>query len=327
MIWAQWGLKDNLLGDPDVWLCHQCNDCSTYCPRGAKPGDVLAALRSYAIMHFAFPEFLAKLFSCARYLPVVVAFPTILMFAFLFLSGRLAFTQGGLPFSPFVPVRYLAIVGAVVAAFALTVASAGLVRFWGSLRRFEVNLMLPQENPTRSNFFSSLLSALGEILTHRNFKQCGTSRSRYYAHLAILYGALLLFLAVSIHALYQLIGGSFLLPLTEVIKVGRGLGSFLVFAGCTLAIFRRLSQRGEAGVSTYYDWFFVGLVYLVAIASLTTEAAILARQVMLAYSSHLVQMMLVFTLFAYAPFSKFAHFLYRTLAMTWAKQIGRKTWA
>ena len=49
MLAAQWGLEDRVLGDPAIWLCHQCNDCTTRCPREARPGDVMQALRSLAI--------------------------------------------------------------------------------------------------------------------------------------------------------------------------------------------------------------------------------------------------------------------------------------
>ena len=60
MIWAQWGLKDRLLADADVWLCEQCNDCSTQCPRGARPGDVMAAIRAEGIRQFAWPGWLGQ---------------------------------------------------------------------------------------------------------------------------------------------------------------------------------------------------------------------------------------------------------------------------
>src|SRR3972149_9333576 len=61
MLWAQWGLADRLAGDPTLWLCHQCNDCTARCPRDARPGDVLQVLRALMIERLAAPRFMAPL--------------------------------------------------------------------------------------------------------------------------------------------------------------------------------------------------------------------------------------------------------------------------
>ncbi len=79
MVWAQWGLEDRLVSDPDIWLCHQCNDCSSRCPRGARPGDVLAALRRHAVHYFAIPRFLARWVNQAGMLPVTLLVPVVLL--------------------------------------------------------------------------------------------------------------------------------------------------------------------------------------------------------------------------------------------------------
>ena len=60
MVQAQFGMKDKLVAGLDSWLCIHCNDCSTHCPRGANPGDVMAVIRSKAVQHFSTPGFIAR---------------------------------------------------------------------------------------------------------------------------------------------------------------------------------------------------------------------------------------------------------------------------
>ena len=87
MIWAQWGLKDKLMADPDVWQCHQCNDCSTQCPRGARPGDVLAAVRKQSVQHYAVPQFLSSWVNNTKRFPLMLLVPVVLLAVALGLRG------------------------------------------------------------------------------------------------------------------------------------------------------------------------------------------------------------------------------------------------
>ena len=75
MAWAAWGIKEKLIGNPDIWLCHQCGDCSSYCPRDVKPADVIAAIRQKTYMHYARPAFLGKLVNKPVWLPLAPAIP------------------------------------------------------------------------------------------------------------------------------------------------------------------------------------------------------------------------------------------------------------
>ena len=95
MIWAQWGMKDKLVTDPDVFLCHQCGDCTANCPRGAKPGDVLSAIRAYAYTFYGWPAPLAKLASSAKGLPILIGLPVVVIFIMWVLSGAMHFPTNG----------------------------------------------------------------------------------------------------------------------------------------------------------------------------------------------------------------------------------------
>jgi len=302
MIWAQWGLKDRLLKDPDVWLCHQCTDCSTNCPRGAKPGDVLSAIRNYSIVHFALPNFLAKFVSKLTYLLFILP---VLILAWL------------------LPLNYIPITFIIVGSLAIIVTLVGMGRFWKNISKPE-NSVIPITH-AKKGFWGSFGSALIEILIHKNFKRCEANGGIRYPHLLTLYGFILLAISHFADQLYPIIGvGLSPTPLTDPFKIAGNIGTLVLFVGLTLITYRRFFKKDEVGKASYFDWFFLGLIYLITLTGITTELLRITGVVALLHWSYLIHLGLLFILLVYAPFSKVTHLLYRTLGMTYAKQIGRE---
>ncbi|MHC4274960.1 MAG: hypothetical protein ACYSUR_15000, partial [Planctomycetota bacterium] len=166
------------------------------------------------------------------------------------------------------------------------------------------------------------------------------------AHLAAFYGFLALFV-VTLWAVVDI----YVMPFFDVrtfypfdlmhpMKILANVGCVLLIYGCVKAIAdRRAALRGDGPVSTSFDVLFVWLLLLVAltglvtevlrfavdadVASATAEAPASAGLKNTALASYFVHLVLVFQLLVYLPFSKFAHIVYRTVAMVYAEHSGR----
>lgn len=336
MIWSQWGMKDRLLNDRDAWLCYQCNDCSSYCPRGAKPGEIMGAMRNLQIAKYSFPSFIAKAFSTPRYIWAVFAVP-ILLIALYFSIFGFHIPEGEVHFSGLIHHTHVEYAGFAVGAFVAITILIGLYRFWMALEDQELKLegskgseqaertQVDLGTQTRNAFIPSLISSVIEILLHNRFGDCETSKNRFYAHLGIFYGFIIVGISTMIAFIYLLMGRELGLPLTDPVKLIGNFGFILLFVGATWAIVERVSNKENVGIGGYFDWFFLGTLWIVTFTGILLEGMRFAEMVS-AYWMYLVHLVFVFALLTYAPYSKFAHLAYRTIALTHAKFTGKDTY-
>lgn len=317
MIWAQWGLKDRLVKDSDIWLCHQCGDCNVQCPRGAKPGDVLGVLRKFSVAHYSSPKFLGKSVDQKKYLPVLFGIPTAIFLSFI-AANKFALPSGEIVFAKFFPQWFIDSVFLLLAALVLISVRSGVARFWKDMRK-----NYPPISGSTKGIVESVVSALTEILGHSKFKDCILNRDRYAAHLLTLYGFLGLFVTTNVVMLYKyLLGKETPLPLTDPAKILGNVSAALIFVGLILVIRNRFKVGKEKG--NYFDWLFIAILSIVVLTGILTELARLAEIAVLAYSMYTAHLIFIFSLIGYLPFSKFAHVVYRTTAIVYRKHSERR---
>ncbi|MCP4703725.1 MAG: hypothetical protein GY865_03870 [candidate division Zixibacteria bacterium] len=334
MAWASWGLRDHLMKDPDVWLCYQCNDCSTRCPRGARPGDLLAAVRQESIVKHSFPSFLSRWVNEPQSILLLLSLPIILLgLALIFresIETALGITkpvgdQILYSYSSIFPHWLLNSFFLFITAMVIIAVTVGVVRFWHSMKSFDN----PDDDikPVKA-LMPSILSALKNIITHDNFSKCTAERTRQFSHIAIFFG----FIALTCVTLWiitlginPLISGSFVYPFGfwSPWKILANLGGLAMISGIGLIIRDRMRHDEQAGAGNYYDWAFLTTIFIVVATGFFTEALHYVRLEPHRHIVYFIHLVFVFALIAYLPYSKFAHIIYRTVAMVYAEHTGR----
>jgi quinone-modifying oxidoreductase subunit QmoC len=316
MIMAAWGMKDRLMADPNVWTCHQCGDCTLTCPRGVKPGDILAALRQAQISHYARPVFLSRWMQDIRYLPWLVLLPAIIIAGILLLAGTFSLSGFSLPDGPvdygkFFPHGWLN--GSFTFLFALSAMAGinGISRYWRNMK----NLQEDSSSWPRLSFHS-FWQVIRRIMVHRDFNRCTEHKSRSLAHLLVFWGFILL-LFVTFFAILSTIFFEYPLDILNPIKIAGNAGALLLAVGSSMMIINRLVKKNTLN-SHYGDWLFLLSFWLLTFSGILVEAARFLQWGS-AYHIYFCHLVLVWIIILYFPYTKFAHFLYRTTALLFLK--------
>lgn len=362
MVWAQWGLKDRLVNDIDIWLCHNCGTCSDLCPRGAKPGDLLAALRNMAYRKVAEPAIVGEWMSSSKYLPLLIAIPAaIWLVIWIIRAGALgAFfpmfveghgghgwevvKEGGkVVFGGLFPGDFT-IDPIFTATFLFMVFT-----FFKGVKKLIASFDVPKTfaiagtpNPTMLEALKDTI--LCEIASHSKFKQCGegteADQQKFMGHFSLMYAFVALAIVTGVIAgahwggnILRFLTGSSLglldffghtpLPLWNPIKLLALVGAGLFVYGIAKLTTRRMNQNTKKQGSSWYDWYLVGLIWTVGLSGVGSLLLRLANVPLLAYPMYYVHLVSVWMLFAYLPWSKLGHLVYRTAALTYARHVGR----
>ncbi len=329
ILWAQWGLVDRLIADPGPWLCHQCNDCTVRCPREVNPGDVMAVARAVVVERLATPAFLGRLVgNVKKTWPLLVFGPVLFWIILLGATGatipgvnhELSALDGRFHYEVFVPHSLIYVTFFSALFFVLVTLGASGRRFWQ---------LLGVNQQRHGSFVGALIPALVDIGTHKKFSSCDRGvPKRRWGHFLVMWGfvgaavtsgfAILYLYRETVFFSWLNLGFDYPVPLNHWVKwLGNASAVFLIAGGLLLWLNRRNVDDKLVGMTTAFDRFFLWVVLGVIATGVLTEVFRFAPvPPVVACSVYVIHLGIVLSLFLTLPYSKFAHILYRTLAMT-----------
>lgn len=308
MLWAQWGLKERLARDLDVWTCYYCGDCSAQCPRGAEPGETMMALRRYATSRYDWTGISRLLYtSRAREIVAVVLVGLLVVGLFAF-SG--AFTPERMrtdtvSMETFIPWAWVHWGDWVMAGVLSILLLSNAFRMW----RF----VMDGEKAPLSAYLANLKTFVVHAATQKKWRECRTQNGRWLKHFVLVpaYASMLVLVMFFLESL-QVDGREF----TALSWFGYGITAVLLLVSGD-AILGRLRRKDQIHKHSHdSDWMFLILLFGTALTGILVHVLRIADWPLPAYLTYVVHLALAVPMLVLeVPFMKWAHLMYRPLAL------------
>jgi len=323
--YAQLGMRDKLLASPELWSCYGCSECTDSCPTRADPASFMAAARRYAVASYDRTHLAYMLATSRLFAGVFVVALVSLLAAFMYSVHR-PVDGSTLAFFQFIPSDFVHNMGVVAMA---VMGVAALIGLFEMVRRVLRGPKQGAAKATVRKVAGAAVYAVGtESLAQTRFREdCDEAvetrpwySQRWFIHFATMWGFLGLLGATMLDYGLELLGlkatGTPVPIWYPVRLLGTLAGAALIY-GTTVMIVRRLRKSDRSSLhSTTSDWTLLSMLWVAGLTGFALELGLYLPQAPAwGYPMFLIHVGVAMALVLLVPFGKFAHVLYRPVAL------------
>jgi ferredoxin len=313
--YLQIGARRKVESSLEPWLCYYCGECSESCPRQANPGETMMAARRWLIGRYDWTGLSRLMYRSAAFELGLLLAVAALVLSFFFLPADFGFRALAAHPEAVESVRldlfasrHIVHLGDVVLALVLSTF------LLSNAARMVYFVMRDQPAPLRA-WLRPLRDFAMHALTQRRWRDCNTPESRllWLRHVLLVtgYGTMFLLVMVLLNP-FQVEDTAWhwtSLP-------GYYATLVLLWASYTI-LADRVKQRTQMHRHSHFsDWLFPVLLLLTSLTGIVLHGARLMGLPMPTYVLYAVHLAIaVPMLVVEVPFGKWAHLLYRPLAI------------
>jgi len=311
------GLKDSVVHSLEPWLCHDCGDCATSCPRQTEPRESMMTLRRYLVSRYDVTGIASKIQRSGAWEITAMAFVAALVFALVFVyhlfyvelpMGEFVSTPLGLEHM-FPTITYFSY---VVFLLPLTVM---LVNGFRMHRRTMVGAGDPKIS--LRFYLLELKTLILHLFFHRNLSRCSAENHnrRWIKHWLL--GTACTMMCVIPFFFLAWFQTDALYPIYDPQRwLGYIAAAVMIYVPLDIVISRIRKQKQVHKFSERGDLIFPSMLLLVALSGIAVHIFRYAEWSMSCHYAYAVHLgITVALLLIELPFGKWSHVVYRPLAL------------
>lgn len=292
--YLQLGARDRLKEDPSPWNCYYCGDCSTSCPRGAEPAEIMMGVRRWLTAEYDTTGMSRRLYINMKAVWIAVAFWAILpliMFGLMHTVAKswiertwdveIAVVTENVQLNKFAPVEFIETIAHAFFIYLVIILAQGSFNMIRHIRNDQYIKKAGFIDYIKEGF-----ARIWEIASIKKWRECDNDeRMRKWKHWIIVLSYLSMFIIITLFLDWFQVD-----KIYGIENPQRWVGYLLTIGllyGSLEPMIGRIRKKEQIHKHSHHtDWMFLILIFLVTLTGILVHIFRYADMPMATYISY-----------------------------------------